>query len=198
MGLHKANKTSWKPNDPRLVGHNWNIGRVPWNKGNSEAMSGENSPRWKGGLPDCKDCGKQLSTRYSKTGLCKKCFFNSDIGRNHSISHLPDKEKISGANNWRWKGGITPQDKLERVKFRMRIRKQVLQRDNYTCQLCGKVGGNLQVDHIQAWAEYVELRFSIDNCRTLCMSCHYEVTYKKPLPSTINNWGNGLKERSVV
>ena len=40
--------------------------------------------------------------------------------------------------------------------FRNKIQKQVFERDNYTCQMCGQYGGNLQVDHIQAWADFVE------------------------------------------
>ena len=63
--------------------------------------------------------------------------------------------------------GKTSIDRLERQKFRNEIQRQVFERDSYTCQLCGS-GGNLQVDHIQSWKDYVELMFDINNCRTLC------------------------------
>lgn len=33
-------------------------------------------PRWKGGLPKCK-CGVILSTRTTKTNLCRKCFLKT-------------------------------------------------------------------------------------------------------------------------
>ena len=98
-----------------------------------------------------------------------------------------------GEKHWQWKGGITPKGKVERVRFRNLIQKEVFKRDNFTCQLCGLKGGYLQVDHIQSWVEYVELRFSMDNCRTLCMGCHYLITWGRPMPRTIKTWGHNLK-----
>lgn len=92
---------------------------------------------------------------------------------------------------------ITPKDKLERRRFRNEIQKQILKRDNYTCQLCHKRGGILHVDHIQSWAEYVELRFCIDNCRTLCMKCHYEITFGKPMPPSVRAWGQNLSKEGM-
>ena len=45
-------------------------------------------------------------------------------------------------------------------------------RDNFTCIWCLKKGGNLHVDHIKPFAYFPELRFAIDNGRTLCKPCH--------------------------
>jgi 5-methylcytosine-specific restriction endonuclease McrA len=102
--------------------------------------------------------------------------------------------KYKGAGGSNWKGGITPHDKQQRRIFMQSVRKSVFERDDYTCQLCGIRGGNLQVDHIQSWAEYIDLRFNMDNCRTLCMECHYKITFGKPKPDSINNWGNNFKK----
>lgn len=98
------------------------------------------------------------------------------------------RPEFSGINNPNWKGGIVSKERLERNKFKVKMQKLIFERDNYTCQLCGQRGGDLQVDHIQSWAEYVELRFSMDNCRTLCMDCHYLITYGRPKPKNIV-WG---------
>lgn len=52
------------------------------------------------------------------------------------------------------------------------LRLQVFKRDNFTCQLCLKRGGKLELDHIKEWCNYPELRYELTNCRTLCNPCH--------------------------
>jgi hypothetical protein len=94
----------------------------------------------------------------------------------------------SKENNFNWKGGITPPNKLERIKFQRTIQKEVFKRDNYTCQICNCVGGILHADHIQQWSEYVTGRFDINNIRTLCRECHYFVTFGRNMPKG-SKWG---------
>ena len=125
----------------------------------------------------------------------------TNIGK-HYLNRRPrpqteeTREKIGkahrGSRNWNWKGGITPKEKLARVKFQQTIQKQVFERDNYTCQVCGQKGGYLQVDHIQSWKEYTELRFNMNNCRTVCMDCHYKITFGKPRSNNVKTWGHNL------
>lgn len=50
----------------------------------------------------------------------------------------------------------------------------------------------LQVDHIQSWTEYIELRFEMNNLRTLCMECHYFITFGKKKPENVV-WGHNFK-----
>lgn len=95
----------------------------------------------------------------------------------------------TGRRPWNKIGeGITPKNRLERVRFQQTIQQLVLQRDNYTCQICDQYSGYFHVDHIKGWAEYPELRFDMSNCRTLCRACHYYVTFKRKLPAT-STWG---------
>lgn len=52
-------------------------------------------------------------------------------------------------------------------------RTAVFTRDNYQCVLGGKSHGTkIEADHIKPWALYPELRYAIDNGRTLCKDCH--------------------------
>ena len=87
-------------------------------------------------------------------------------------SKVTSKDK-SGANHWNWKGGITPKNQKERNSQEARSwRKAVFERDEYTCQLCGQIGGKLNAHHIKPWATYKLLRYEISNGVTLCESCH--------------------------
>lgn len=50
--------------------------------------------------------------------------------------------------------------------------RNVFERDNYTCQCCGKRGGNLNAHHLYNFAEYEDLRYEVENGITLCEKCH--------------------------
>lgn len=117
---------------------------------------------------------KNTSCRVNKICICGKTFrvLPADIRRGRGnfcskpCAHSKERNKA-------WKGGVTPLNSLIRKSSRMREwRKTVFERDNYTCQGCGQVGSELQVDHIKSFADYPELRFDIDNGRTLCKPCH--------------------------
>lgn len=101
----------------------------------------------------------------------------------NNVSNRPEvKKKISeskiGSKNPNWKGGISPINILIRNSSEMRLwRKSIFERDNYTCIWCGARNGNgkaivLHADHIKPFAQFPELRFAIDNGRTLCRECH--------------------------
>lgn len=82
----------------------------------------------------------------------------------------------SGENHWSWKGGITPKNKKERNSKDYKVwRSAVFKRDNYTCQMCGKRGVKLNAHHKRSWAEYPDLRYSVDNGISLCECCHKDV-----------------------
>lgn len=82
-------------------------------------------------------------------------------------------EGIRNNLHWNWQGGKTELGALfrNRVEYK-RWRTKVFERDNYTCKLCGKRGGYLNVDHIKPFSLYPKLRVEINNGRTLCISCH--------------------------
>jgi thymidylate synthase ThyX len=83
-------------------------------------------------------------------------------------------EKKRGPNNPQWKGGITPFG----VQIRRGIKNlspEVLQRYNYTCQLCKNRGGFLVMHHVlPIWAR-PDLALEPGNLVPLCEPCHLQV-----------------------
>lgn len=119
------------------------------------------------GKKSCWKNPKERARKISQSHLGKKGFSPSEKTR----------EKISeshrGEKCYRWKGGITPINHLIRNSLEYRLwRESVFKRDNWTCIWCGQIGGVLHADHIKQFAFYPELRFAIDNGRTLCRKCH--------------------------
>lgn len=80
---------------------------------------------------------------------------------------------FAGDKHPNWKGSKTPENKRIRhcVEYKL-WRKSVFERDNYTCVFCGATKVYIQADHIKPFALFPELRFAIDNGRTLCVPCH--------------------------
>ena len=111
----------------------------------------------------CADCGKQ-----------RKWWPRPDIREPVRCTACKGKEYI-GDKNPNWKGGITGANKKLRNSPQYAAwRQDVFARDGFTCQWCGQVGGDIHADHIEPFAIAVDLRFDVDNGRTLCRPCHLQ------------------------
>jgi hypothetical protein len=87
---------------------------------------------------------------------------------------------LAGEKHYLWKGGITPINGKIRYSIEYRLwREAVFARDNWTCQKCNTRGGYIEAHHIKSFAKHPELRFAIDNGKTLCKKCHKKVTWGK-------------------
>lgn len=95
----------------------------------------------------------------------------------------------NGAN---WQGGKTPLRSTIRMTMKYKNwRKEIMERDAYTCLFCKQIGGKLHVDHIIPFATILEkirsqndgrlifenamkskLLWQKGNGRTLCVACH--------------------------
>mgnify|MGYP001610865259 CR=1 FL=1 len=161
-------------------------GFIPWNTGKSwskeiiEKMSNSHKghPTWNKG----KKLSEEFRKKMSLIQLGKK--HSEETKKKMSLAKKGKRPKnfgkqflINGEKNWNWKGGITPLNFKIRSSLEYKLwREAVFKRDNFTCIWCGirgnQTGGYLNADHIKPFAYYPELRFAIDNGRTLCVSCH--------------------------
>lgn len=81
------------------------------------------------------------------------------------------QDSIRGEKHWNWKNGITVKIRGLRASSEYKEwRNLVLKRDNYICKLCGRNGNT--ADHIKRFVDFPELRFKLNNGRTLCEECH--------------------------
>ncbi|MCK9355127.1 MAG: HNH endonuclease [Gallionella sp.] len=176
-----------KPNIPSRKG-------IPsWNKGlhvstNDNFYKGNDLGKVNKGRKISKEQKKQISLANKGRKLSShhiKRIIVSNTGKKRSLEFItrisgegnPMWGKINvamlGDKNHNWKGGITHINKKIRESFDYEEwRTKVFQRDDYTCQHCGQIGGYLQADHIKPFAFFLELRFDVSNGRTLCLKCH--------------------------
>ena len=113
----------------------------------------------------CKTCGKKFLKPKShiwKNNYCSNKCGNIDYSKIHN-----------GKNSHTWKGGKTKLSKTIRCRKKYdHWRYEVFTRDKFTCQDCGRVGGDLNAHHIKEFALYPELRHEASNGITLCKPCH--------------------------
>lgn len=181
--------------------------RIPWNKGLTKsdprvmkyslAKIGKKRPihviealrKAHLGIPRSQETRKKISN-FQKGKKWRLGIKGSEKQKEWMRMHM------KGKNNPNWKGDKYSENYRERRRIQKIIQNKVFQRDNYTCQMCFNQGGILHVDHIQPFSEYIEGRFDMNNLRTLCRSCHYLVTFNKPMP-TNSKWGISFMKREV-
>lgn len=123
-------------------------GYIPWNKGKKTgALTEQHKLR--------------ISEHHKKNGVGKWM-----------------KGRLLGEKSPFWRGGVTTVNQLIRSSSEYKSwRKSVFERDNFTCVECGNnASGNLNADHIKPFAFFPELRFEINNGRTLCKYCHQKTS----------------------
>lgn len=134
-------------------------------KGNQKAKG--KTWKWKDGVKGSKGIAKSISHR-------------------QNLSNMQKRRVAEGKHPW-WKGGKKKENSIIRDSFEYKIwRESVFKRDNWTCIWCG-VRKDLNADHIKPFALFPELRFAIDNGRTLCNPCH----------RTTETWGGRTKKQKI-
>lgn len=83
-------------------------------------------------------------------------------------------DKLSRENNPMWKASKTEEERISQRKTLKDSNwvKSIFERDNYTCQCCGKRGGNENAHHLDGYNWCIDKRYNIDNGVLLCEDCH--------------------------
>lgn len=168
-------------------------GNLPWNKGVpcseetkkklSLVNSGKSNPH--AGVPWTEESKLKLSKTEKGHFVSEETKSKIRLvrGKNHPNygkkrtleSRIKQGQSIKGEKSRLWKGGITEENHKIRSGIETRLwREAVFARDNWTCQKYGIKGGKLHSHHIQNFAQYIELRFAIDNGITLSEKAHKE------------------------
>ena len=150
----------------------------------------------------CKEIGNvvgvnssTISRQLRRLGIAVKSDSESKVGR------------MIGEKHPNWQGGRTPLNALLREYFTINISKRIANRDEFTCQMCGKTHTILHIHHITPFKEIVDtiigehpdlsveknedrgLLYDIivrdvrfldeNNLITLCKECHKKIHSKK-------------------
>jgi len=169
---HNKGKKGWTNNGSFKKGHKLNLGK-----------------KWKVPLDNRKNMGKGQkgvkSIKKGKTyeemyGVVKAKIIKKKISKNRK-GYPKSTNAYSypkGNKHPNWKGGITSYAMELRNSEKDKIwRSKVFERDNWTCQTCGKRGCYLEAHHIIPFCKLIKtenekLIFDIDNGVTLCKDCH--------------------------
>lgn len=134
----------------------------------------------------CRTCSNKSRYKARTTYICDYCGkeferLSSQVNGKHNIyCSIECQNKGTGIHNRgenhpRYNPNLTDEDRekttttLEYISWR----RQVFNRDNYTCQHCGdSKGGNLNAHHKNSRDMYPQEKYVVDNGITLCDKCH--------------------------
>ena len=127
------------------------------------------------------DCGGQWAgvannfrKGHTKSCGCLQREKAAETGRNNKGIHK------FGKNASNYIDGRTPENHLIRISSKMKEwSRNILKRDNYICQMCGKRGYKLVAHHIYPFSMYEWLRFELWNGITFCEKCHKSIKGKE-------------------
>lgn len=142
-------------------------------------------------------CGRtNITMRLNKAGYKNRRSKIEDIALRNRISNSL-KGRFVGELNPNYKG-YTDEKTIARGLFKT-ISKEMIRNCNYTCQICGQHGGNLETHHIKPFhvifENFIKTAYSGDiqnfvheilsyedftnkeNLIVLCKNCHYKIHY---------------------
>ena len=183
-------------------------GSPSWNKGLKGIMKPNKSSfkkghkTWNAGKHNC--YSQEVLTKMSER-LKGKPSWNKGVccSEKHKLNlSLSHKGKFIKEKHPNWKGGITKINLQIRNSFRYsEWRKEIFERDNYTCQKCRTNRGPLNVHHIIEFNNILKEQnikniddalscnylWDLNNGITLCKRCHQQL-HKKTTTPKVAGW----------
>ena len=138
------------------------------------------------------DCGKTsyVSTSSLVVGHAASC---GCLKRELAASRCRD---MVGPLSPSWKSELTEEERLatRNIHGYSEWRTAVYERDNYTCQKCGNIGGVLNSHHIEGYSSYKNKRTLLSNGITLCKDCHRNYHHVYGNDATREMFGEWMNE----
>lgn len=140
---------------------------------------------------ECEECGGTMTRYKDHDGkfICMGCAFKEGLAsereflEDNGIYQDSARAEYRDGEIYVVLGGKFPWEKSDSdyrhsPEYR-KWRSDVFERDGFKCQICGKVGGELNAHHIKHFKDYPKERFNVDNGVTLCVECHREIHRKE-------------------
>lgn len=163
------------------------IGRSAWNKGMKGCYSADTIQRMKEAHKDSKGYwkGKKLSDEH------KEKLSRSHTGHKFSEKTVEKMKLRCGDKAANWRGGISFEPYCH--KFNDKLKEQIRDRDNRTCQLCNEKenGRKLSIHHVS-----YDKPNCVPNLISLCNRCNTKVNFNRDYWETF--FVQKLKERGIL
>ena len=126
----------------------------------------------------CKKCGKDWYVAPCRLLKNVKCFYCSY------------KEDRSGETSCMWNPNLTDEEREEKRHnpLYQKLVQEIMEKDNYTCQLTGDRNSHHNVHHLNSWDKFVDQRYDEKNMITLSENIHKEFHH-------LYGYGNNTKEQ---
>jgi len=83
----------------------------------------------------------------------------------------------SGKNSYRYNPDLSDEERYKKHNICFDYSewaREVKEKDNFICQICGQIGGALVSHHLNSFNIFPDERTNINNGTTLCLECHKE------------------------
>lgn len=154
----------------------------------SKNITGSKVYNWRGGKikSHCLICGKEFLASAFEIGRGNGKFCS------RKCNGMCNSKNNKGKDNPKWRGGVSSYvDLIRTSKQYANWRQKIFERDKFTCQKCGRIGGDIHAHHkkrfsvilddikqtfpllsvVDIAANYPDL-WDVENGITLCENCH--------------------------